>query len=228
MIIDLLPQLAKLRVVLASSSPRRIELLQRAGVRPEVIPSSFAEDLPKGDDPIAYCLATARAKALDVARKLTAEGSPFDLLLASDSIVVDAQGAVLEKAADAGDAARMLRLLSGSSSRVVSSVVLLSAESVTHPAAAASLVEDVGGGARYHEIAFADVTSVHFATLPEPVIRAYVADEAAWRGKAGAYGIQDVAAQFISRIEGDYYTVMGLPLQRTCAAIRRVLVGGAA
>lgn len=227
MIIDLLPTLAGRRLVLASASPRRIELLRQVGLSPEVCPSSFAEDLPKGSDPAAYCLATAREKALDVARAQAAAGRQFDYLLASDSIVVDAAGGVLEKPADAAAAGAMLRGLAGGSSTVVTAVVLLAPPAAVHPATppGATQAVDAGGGAPpLRCVAFTDATTVRFADVPPAAVDAYAAS-GAWAGKAGGYGIQDVAAQFIRAIEGDYYTVMGLPLHRVCAALRLLATG---
>jgi hypothetical protein len=182
MIADLLPTLAGLRLLLASTSPRRLELLQRVGVAGAiVVPSGFAEDLPKGGPggPAAYALETARRKAHSVAAAQLAAGAPpLDVLIAADSIVVDADGAILEQPASAADAAGMLRRLSGRSSSVVTAVVLLVAGSRLHERAAAA--RGAGGGVApggLHELSFVETARVHFAALVELCVdEAEVAD----------------------------------------------------
>ena len=230
MILDILPALLGKRLILASASPRRIELLQRLGLAPLVVPSTFPENLPHGNDPSGYALATAKAKALDVASSLIAKGEDWDLLLACDSIVVDSLGAILEKPADEAHAAIMMRSLSSRTSQVISAVILLSRHApgpgaASNPDGLPVEVEHLSHGdlsIPIHLASFAETTTVRFAPLSEPLISAYVAS-GAWRGKAGGYGIQDVAAQFITGIEGDYYNVMGLPLHKTCAALRQMV-----
>ena len=216
MILDILPQLRHLRLVLASASPRRRDLLRDIlGLEPEVRPSTFAEDLPHADFPSAaeYALATATEKCVRVYEEVAAEGGvQVALLIGADSIVVSADGKILEKAGDAASAAAMLRTLSGSVSHVTTALIL-----VTPP--------DAGEHAP-HVWRHAETTTVHFATLSEAEIAAYVAQPKAWEGKAGAYGIQDLAAAFIERIDGDYYTVMGLPVHRLACAIRQLVDEG--
>lgn len=225
MILDLLPALATRRLILASASPRRIELLTRLGLQPIVIPSTFAEDLPHGSDASQYAIATATEKAKDVASSLLAKNESWDLLLACDSIVVDANGKILEKAADEAHAAAMISSLSGSTSQVISALIVLSREEPLTKGTAVPLQLTDGDGSnstRVHMVQLSEVTTVQFAQLSSSLISAYVAT-GAWKGKAGAYGIQDVAAQFITGIQGDYYNVMGLPLYKACKVLREIL-----
>ena len=219
MILELLPQIRQLRIVLASQSPRRRELLERVyGITPEIVPSTFAEDLPHSafSTPQEYCLATAKAKAQEVFARLTSNeidtSDPIDMVIASDSIVVTAAGTILEKARDEEHAAGMLRSVSGSASHVTTALVLITRNAaVDGEPIVTTLVE---------------TTKVRFAELSDAEIQAYVASADSWRGKAGAYGIQDVAAAFITGIDGDYYTVMGLPVHRFGAAVRGLVDSG--
>jgi len=182
-------------LVLASASPRRRELLLQAGYRFQVHPADIDEDLRPGEDPIAYVTRLAREKAEAVFAALTASGQrsprPEDSLavLGADTTVA-LDNHILAKPEDAADAARMLRLLSGRTHRVITGVALATAEAT--------------------EVA-AEVTAVRFLTLSEEEIAAYVATGEPM-DKAGAYAIQGRAARWIPRIEGCYFNVVGLPL----------------
>lgn len=218
------------RVVLASASPRRQELLQRVGVRFDVVVSDFAEDLGKKQflgDPARYPLCTARAKALDVLSKLksaTAASPASDVgalplphvIISADTIVLPFGGTapeIMKKASTPEDCAAMLRLLQGRQHTVITGVVILFP---LQPAASSAV-----DGLPVRAVEFVEATSVFFEPLDETAITLYSqAHPEAWRGKAGAYGIQDLAATFIPRIEGDYYNVMGFPLCSVCKALR--------
>ncbi len=191
-------------LILASASPRRRDLLEQVGYRFEVHPAHIPEDPLPGEDPITYVTRLARQKAEAVYRELassTAQGkiSPADqsLVVLGADTTVTVEGTILAKPEDAADAARMLRLLSGRSHRVITGVALVSAERA--------------------EVA-AEVTSVHFLPLSEADIAAYVATGEPM-DKAGAYGIQGRAARWIPRIEGCYFNVMGLPLALVCSLL---------
>jgi septum formation protein len=208
MILTLIERLRCKRVVLASSSPRRRQLLGDILKLPvHVQPSSFPEDLRHDDfpHPAGYVAATAEAKARDV---WSAAAESTDLLVAADSVVI-VDGLILEKAGSPSQAREMLKRMSGRSSTVITAVVLI-----------------VPGDADPVVRVLVEETHVHFAAIPEEELDAYVADRAAWEGKAGAYGIQDVASVFIPRIEGDYYNVMGFPIHRFCVGVRDLVDTG--
>jgi len=178
-------------LVLASASPRRSELLTQAGYQFRVHPAHINEDPLPGEDPIAYVTRLAQEKAEAVFRELTAAGpQPKKIAVLGADTTVTIDGAILAKPTDAGDAARMLRLLSGRTHRVITGVALVTALGT--------------------EVA-AEVTAVRFLTLSDAEIAEYVACGEPM-DKAGAYAIQGRAARWIPRIEGCYFNVMGLPL----------------
>ena len=174
------------RIILASASPRRRELLMQAGFRFEVRPAHVNEDPRPGEDPITYTVRLARDKAEAAYLQLA---DPQALVLGADTTVT-IDGQILAKPEDAADATRMLRLLSGRTHRVVTGVALTSAAGT--------------------EVA-AEVTGVQFLTLNEQEIASYIATGEPM-DKAGAYGIQGYAAKWIPRIEDCYFNVVGLPL----------------
>ncbi len=178
--------LARLKVVLASSSPRRHELLKLIGVDHEVIPADADENHIAGEKPDAHAERLARTKSEAVAA-VRAES----LVIGADTIVVVDQH-ILGKPRDVADAARMLRMLSNRSH------IVLTAVAVTFDGRTVSLVEKV---------------TVSFRDLTEDEIARYIATGEPM-DKAGAYGIQGYGATIVRRIEGDYFAVMGLSLVR--------------
>ena len=174
------------KLVLASSSPRRTELLNRAGWPHEVLVAGIDESVRPQEGPAAYVMRLARSKAEAVAERLD-EG----LVLGADTtVVIDNQ--ILGQPRDDADAKRMLKLLNGKWHEVLTGVALVR----------------VGGETRVaHE-----TTRVRFAEMSESEIDWYVASGEPV-GKAGAYGIQGKAALFIEEIEGDYFNIMGLPIR---------------
>jgi len=173
-------------IVLASASPRRRHLLEMLGIAHEVVPSDVDETRLDGEVPEAMAVRLASAKA----RAVLAE-RPGHLVLAADTVVViDDQ--VLGKPADPADAERMLATLSGRSHRVVTAVALALPEG--------EVLE------RY------DVTTVWFRELSSELISAYVATGEPL-DKAGSYGVQGVGAVLVERVDGDFFSVMGLPLR---------------
>jgi septum formation protein len=173
-------------VILASQSPRRRELLTLAGIAHTVQPADIDESLLPGETPRAYCERLAREKVAAVARD-----APNALVIGSDTIVV-VDGDVLGKPRDGAEAAEMLARLSGRSHVVMTGVA------ARWHGAERSAVEEVG---------------VSFHALTSSDIAAYVATREPM-DKAGAYGIQGFGATIVSRVDGDYFAVMGLPLQR--------------
>ena len=174
------------KLVLASSSPRRTELLNRAGWPHEVIVAGIDESVRANEKPAAYVQRLARSKAEAVAERLK-EGV---VLGADTTVVIDNQ--ILGQPRDDADAGRMLNLLNGKWHDVLTGVALVR----------------VGGETRVaHE-----TTRVRFAEMSESEIDWYIASGEPV-GKAGAYGIQGKAALFIEEIEGDYFNIMGLPIR---------------
>jgi septum formation protein len=174
------------RLVLASASPRRRELLTQAGFTFQVHPAHIPEDPRPDEDPIAYVVRLAREKAQTVFNELN--DSKATVLGADTTVTLDNH--ILGKPQDEADAARMLRMLSGRTHRVITGVAVVTAESA--------------------EVA-AEVTGVRFLALSDEDIAAYIATGEP-TDKAGAYAIQGRAARWIPRIEGCYFNVVGLPL----------------
>ena len=184
-----------MNLVLASASPRRRELLAQCGFSFTVHPAAIPEDPLLNEDPIAYVVRLARQKAEAVfaqvsqPRVCSEKSNPPQVVLGADTTVtIDNQ--ILGKPENADDAARMLRLLSGRTHRVITGIAMITAART--------------------EVA-AEVTGVRFLTLSEEEIAAYIATGEPM-DKAGAYAIQGHAARWIPRITGDYFNVVGLPL----------------
>lgn len=181
------------RLILASASPRRLELLAQIGVAPDLVAPADIDETPLKAEPparLAQRLACSKAAVL-------AETYPDDVILAADTVVAVGRR-LLEKPADEVEATRFLRLLSGRNHRVFTGVAVVSAGRTTW-----RVVE----------------TRVSVKPLSQDEIAAYVAS-GEWRGKAGGYGIQGRAAAFISRIVGSHPAVMGLPLYETANLLR--------
>ena len=182
------------RVILASASPRRRDLLTLIGIRHEVRPAGIDESLLTGEGPVAHAERLARAKAHTIA-----EHEPGAVVIAADTIVV-VDGDVLGKPRDAAEARAMLRRLSGRTHTVLTAIA------VALEARTESAVESV------------DVT---FRPLGEDEIGAYIATGEPM-DKAGAYGIQGYGATIVERVDGDYFSVMGLGLRRLVELLDRL------
>ena len=177
-----------MKLLLASNSPRRRELLRNAGFDFEVIPSGVDEGEPvSGELPEEYARRVARDKALEVAAR-----SPSGSLVLGADTIVTLGGLILGKPAGPSDATRMLRLLSGQTHEVITAICLVRA-----PDQIAALK---------HETTF-----VTFRELNEDEIHAYVASQEPF-DKAGAYAIQGLASKFVTHISGCYFNVVGLPV----------------
>ena len=190
-----------MKLVLASASPRRAELLRNAGLAFRVEVPNLEEAPEPGEAPGAYARRLARDKARVVAARC-----PGELVLAADTIVV-AGDHLLEKPRDPADAARMLRLLSGRTHEVTTGVCLLLLE--TGNEKPETVFEDVRS----------ETTQVTFAPLTDEEIQAYVATGQTM-DKAGAYGIQEFASRFVTRVEGCYFNVVGLPVRLVYRMLR--------
>jgi septum formation protein len=192
-------------LVLASASPRRRELLAQCGYSFTVHPAAIPEDPLSGEDPIAYVTRLARQKAEAVfaeiagttASEKRASAAP-QVLGADTTVTLDTH--ILAKPESTADAARMLRLLSGRTHRVITGVALVTPTRT--------------------EVA-AEVTAVRFLNLSEADIAAYIATGEPM-DKAGSYAIQGLAARWIPRIQGCYFNVVGLPLALVATLLESV------
>ena len=192
-----------MKLILASASPRRAELLRAAGIEFDVLTAAVDESLRPGEAPEAH----VRRLAEDKARAAMPQAGDRPVL-AADTVVVVA-GMILGKPSDSGDAWRMLRRLSGRTHEVVTGVALAFRREGVRPRAAATEVETA-----------VEVTMVEFAALSDAEIAWYVASgEPA--GKAGAYAVQGLASRFVTRIEGSYSNVVGLPVAVVCQMCKR-------
>ena len=174
------------KLVLASSSPRRAEILERAGWPHEIIVAGIDETLFPNEKAGDYVQRLARSKAEAVASRLT-QG----LVLGADTTVVVANQ-ILGQPADEADARRMLNLLNAKWHEVLTGVAVVR----------------VGGETR---VAY-ETTRVRFAEMNDNEIDWYISTGEPF-GKAGAYGIQGKASLFVEEIEGDYFNIMGLPIR---------------
>ncbi len=181
------------RLVLASASPRRSELLRQIGIEAEIVPAHIDESGIRHDDPVRLALALARAKAEAVGARRES------IVLAADT-VVEVDGHILEKPADRPEAERMLGLLSGREHRVITGVAVIRETG-----------ELVDGYAE---------TRVTFAAMTEAE-RAACLDSDEWVGVAGAYRIQGTAARHITNLCGSYSNVVGLPLHLVYSILTR-------
>jgi len=179
-------------LILASASPRRSDLLRNAGIAFTVDPADIPEQPLPNEPPLQYAQRLARDKARAVFAR-----HPDNVVLGADTIVV-ADEHLLEKPADARDAARMLRLLSGCTHQVITGVSLT---------------------ARGFERTEGEITEVRFSALSDSEIAFYV-NSSEPMDKAGAYAIQGMASRWVERIDGCYFNVVGLPVPRVYRMMR--------
>lgn len=184
------------KIILASASPRRLELLDSAGVDFEVFAGNIPEDILGDESPEDHVKRLARDKALDVAARV--EGRFF---IGADTVVV-CDGEIMGKPADADDAERMLKKLSGIAHSVITGYALFDKE-------------------RDGLLVDAVTTQVFFKHLRSEEIAAYIATGCPF-DKAGAYAIQGGAAHMVEKIDGSYTNVVGLPLCEVVEALRRI------
>lgn len=209
------------RIVLASASPRRRELLAQIGIEADVVPAHIDEEAIRHEAPVTLAVELARAKATTVLERLTPEdrrafaGRP---LLAADTVVAVA-GEILEKPRDRNDARRMLELLSGRAHQVITGV------------AVAWLDHGVASGPA-NQIGLPAIdarsceTHVTFATLCTAEIDDYL-DSDEWHDVAGGYRVQGLAAKFVIHLSGSYSNVVGLPLHLVYAILTETRTIGA-
>ena len=181
-----------MRLILASASPRRRELLGQIGVNPDLVAGADIDETPRKDElPRPYCLRMAREKAA------AAAGGPDDLILAADTTVALGRR-ILGKPADAAEAAAFLVALGGRRHRVITALALRRGDRLWT-----------------REI----VSSVRMKRLSDIELNAYL-QSGEWSGKAGGYAIQGLAAAFVTWIEGSHSAIVGLPLAETAALLQ--------
>ncbi len=182
------------RLVLASASPRRVELLAQVGIRPDEIVPADIDETPRSREmpgPLARRLALAKGQAV-------AEDEPGCWVLSADTVVAVGRR-ILGKPDTEKEAGRFLRLLSGRRHRVHGGVTVIAPDGRV----SSRLV----------------VTSVSFKRLAKAEIDAYLAG-GEWQGKAGGYAIQGHAGAFVRSLTGSYFNVVGLPLYETCSLLQ--------
>ena len=183
-----------MRVILASGSPRRHDLLQMIGISHDVIPADIDESQFDGERPLEHVERLAREKGAAIASRF-----PDSLVISADTIVVESDD-VLGKPRDPAEARAMLRRLSGRTH------VVFTAVATTLAGRTLAAVEEV---------------SVTFLPLSDRTIASYVSTGEPM-DKAGSYGIQGYGATLVERIDGDFFAVMGLPLARLVALLREM------
>ncbi len=186
------------KLILASASPRRRDMLRHLGIKPVVVTSQANEDIDAATPEEAVkALAQRKAEAVKTALcRPSKSGKVYlgeqDVIIAADTIVVSPDGELMGKPEDRKDAVRMLKELQGREHRVISGICVIRGERVETDC---------------------EVTYVAFAPMGDEVINAFV-ESGECDDKAGAYGVQDTAALWISGLRGDYFNVVGLPLHR--------------
>jgi septum formation protein len=191
------------RLVLASASPRRSELLHSVGLEFDVLPADIDESTHAGEAPSEYVARLSREKAAAIADRMTGGA----VIVAADT-TVDVDGRILEKPTDDDDARRMLRLLSGRTHLVHTGVT-----AGWFPEARARGTQTI-----------VVETAVRFVEMTDRAIDWYLST-GEHAGKAGAYGIQGAAGAFVERLDGSVTNVIGLPLAETIGLIRTVTAG---
>lgn len=176
------------RIILASASPRRRELLQQIGLRFEIMPS-HKEEVMRGQTPSENVMGLAEDKARDIFEKLP-EGMRKDVLVIGADTVVSLDGKILGKPKDATDALSMLRFLQGNTHQVYTGVCLVTAESTQ---------------------VFYEKTDVTMYEASDEELEAYIRSGEPM-DKAGSYGIQGLGTILVREIHGDYNNVVGLPV----------------
>lgn len=181
-----------IKIILASASPRRKELLTQIGVKFEIMISDKETDIDS-TDPIKACEKQAMQKALDIEEKAALKYKEDYIIIAADTIVA-LEDTILGKPKDKEDARLMLERISGKKHKVYTAVCVFNSRLKTHKS-------------------FVEETAVEVAELSKEDIDFYVSKDEAY-DKAGAYAIQGLFSRYIVGIEGDYYNVMGLPVGR--------------
>jgi len=185
---------AKMQVILASESPRRRDLLALIGCKYEVYSPNVDESILEGETPECACGRLSILKAESARARFTEA-----LIIAADTLVA-IDNDIFGKPRDAGEAGKMLNMLNGREHKVITGLTLIFMGKI---------------------ITETETTIVCFRKLSEHDIEAYVST-GEFQGKAGAYAIQGYASLFVERIEGDFFNVVGLPLQRLSRMLEKI------
>jgi septum formation protein len=193
-------KIENIKLILASASPRRRQLLAEAGYKFEVVVSQIDESAfaTIGVVPVEYAKKLALAKALDVAEKF-----PDSLVIGADT-VVDFDGRIIGKASDAKEAEEITRMLFSKPHKVITGLAIVCKK-------------------RDLQIVEADTTVVYPKKLSEAQIAGHIAG-GIWRDKAGAYAIQEQADAFVDHIEGSLTNVMGMPMELLCRLLFKIRI----
>jgi len=183
------------RLILASSSPNRRQILERAGIEFDWMVSD-ADESAEGLAPDALVLELSRRKLEAVLPRCA-----FDDIVVTADTVVSINGEILGKPADETEARRFLRLLSGVTHVVYTGVCI---------------------AYKTHRVSFYQTTDVHFYPISDQALERYI-ESGEWKGKAGGYGIQGPAALFVEGIVGDYNNIFGLPAAHMMREIEQLL-----
>ncbi|WP_279479091.1 Maf-like protein [Aureimonas sp. SK2] len=194
-----MPDVPHSALVLASGSPRRLELLQQVGIEPARLLATDIDETPeRSEHPRSLAKRLSRAKALKAHEALAARGETRDTYVLGADTVVSLGRQVVPKAEIAEDAVTNLRLLSGRAHRVFTGVCVVTP----------------GGKARQRLVE----TRIRFKRLSRDDIDRYI-ESGEWQGKAGGYAIQGLAGGFVVRLVGSYSNVVGLPLYETLSLL---------
>lgn len=185
-----------MKIILASTSPRRKELLELAKINFEVIPSNVEEKMNENLPIRKRIEQVAKMKALDIAKS-----HPNDLVIGADTVVVITEQ-ILGKPKDYEDAKRMIEILQGKTHQVITGVAIIYKNQIE----------------TFHE-----VTNVNFFEMSNEEIENYLQNSDIF-DKAGAYAIQEEGALYIKSISGDYYNVMGLPIAKLVRKLKKFMV----
>jgi len=188
--------MTSLTVVLASQSPRRVELLKQMGINCHILPADIDETHDCAESPQDYVMRLAVQKAKVVTEKISTHLHTLPLIAADTTVAFG--GKILGKPSDANDAKKMLQLLSGTTHQVFTAVAL---------------------GFKQEVHVLLSTSSVTMTEVSNAQIDTYLAT-GEHQGKAGSYGIQGIAAAWIKHIEGSYSGVMGLPIFETANLLR--------
>lgn len=175
-----------MKIILASKSPRRTELLSLIGIKHEIIPSTIQEVIKNNLSPKEIVEDLSYQKAIDVASKY-----PNDLIIGADTIVV-VNDKILGKPKDYNDAFNMLKELQGNKHQVITGVTIINGNNIN---------------------TFSEIAEVIFYPMTDKEIDEYINTKDVY-DKAGSYAIQGICARHIKEIKGDYNTIVGLPVSR--------------